>query len=452
MPKITSVINVHAEGSIARATVESMLAAADYATQRDIPVRTLIVADRPTRETLEAIGEFRGRVLIEQVNIGDPGLARNYAVQRVDTEFISFFDGDDLAGLNWLYQAYKTAMLDSTNIVHPHYCIHFGKFEHITEIVPMDGAFRKTYLVFANCFPPHNLCHSSIHRCVRYRKSDLAGGFGYEDWAWNRDTIQAGYTHAIAKNTVIFYRRKRFNSLNHDSAAQECLPLPSPRFFSKQGENDVISVATHRDRLIAAHADAESPYYERAETESGLAPFWSDASRFLLLFGQLDLSNVIDFACGRGRHTAQFIDRAGMVTLIDANAANIHACRRRFEGSHNVQCEIGTTRLNSCRTGEYSAFLSYDALVHFEALDVIELLGEIARVLRPGGRALLHYSNYQDNPTGSFDDSPHWRNFFSEKMMLHFGSRVGLRTIESMTFPWSDETVSDALTLFERTQ
>jgi len=32
----------------------------------------------------------------------------------------------------------------------------------------------------------------------------------------------------------------------------------------------------------------------------------------------------------------------------------------------------------------------------------------------------------------------------------HFDSRVGLRTIESMTFPWSDETVSDALTLFER--
>jgi len=32
----------------------------------------------------------------------------------------------------------------------------------------------------------------------------------------------------------------------------------------------------------------------------------------------------------------------------------------------------------------------------------------------------------------------------------HCGSRVGLRTIESMTFPWSDETVSDAPTLFER--
>jgi SAM-dependent methyltransferase len=206
-------------------------------------------------------------------------------------------------------------------------------------------------------------------------------------------------------------------------------------------------VPEYRNRLISAHNG--SPYYEQAETAAWLAPFWSADSRFLPLFNQLDLSNVIEFACGHGRHTAQFVDRAGRVTLIDANATNIDACRRRFVRSSNVRCEVNVGTQLPCASRSYNAFFSYDALVHFEATDVISLLSEIARVLKPGGRALLHYSNYQDNPTGTYSDNPHWRNFFSEPMMLHFASRAGLHSLDSMTFPWSNESGTDALTLLE---
>lgn len=229
---ITSIINVHAEGSIVRATIESMLAAAAFAKQRQIRVQTLIVADRATQDTIEALGAYQDRVQIEHVNFGDLGLARNFGAERADSEYVSFFDGDDLAGPTWLYQAYTTARDNPKHIVHPQYCVHFGKYEHITEIVPMtDRSFRKTHLIFANPFPPHHLSRAAVHRHVGYRKIDLTSGFGYEDWAWNRDTIQVGYIHVIAKHTMIFYRRKRFGSLNLDSAAQNCLPLPSPRFF-----------------------------------------------------------------------------------------------------------------------------------------------------------------------------------------------------------------------------
>jgi SAM-dependent methyltransferase len=215
------------------------------------------------------------------------------------------------------------------------------------------------------------------------------------------------------------------------------------------GEENMTDVAEYRSRLISAHKG--SPYYEQAEKADWLAVFWSADSRFFPLFKQLDLTNVIDFACGHGRHTAQFLDRAGRVTLIDANAAAIDACRKRFARSPNVRCEVNDGTQLPCASRSCNAFLSYDALVHFEATDLIALLSEIARVLKPGGRALLHYSNYQDNPTGTYSDNPHWRNFFSEPMMLHFASRVGLHSIASMTFPWCDESGMDALTLLELT-
>jgi SAM-dependent methyltransferase len=206
-------------------------------------------------------------------------------------------------------------------------------------------------------------------------------------------------------------------------------------------------VSEYRNRLISVHDGHH--YYEQAESAAWLAPFWSPDGRFRPLFNQLDLTSVIDFACGHGRHTAQFLDRAGCVTLIDANATNIDACRKRFVRSSNVRREVNVGTQLPCASKSYSAFFSYDALVHFEATDLIALLSEIARVLKPGGRALLHYSNYQHNPTGTYSDNPHWRNFFSEPMMLHFASRVGLHSLASMTFPWANESEADALTLLE---
>ena len=206
-------------------------------------------------------------------------------------------------------------------------------------------------------------------------------------------------------------------------------------------------VESARDKLIAVHASG--PYYDQAESADWLAPFWALGSPFLQLFNRLDLADAIDFACGRGRHTAQILDRAGRITLVDANASNIAACTERFALAPNVTCVVNPATSLPCATGAYSALFSYDAMIHFEATDVITLLGEFARVLRPGGRALLHYSNYQDDPTGSFADNPSWSAFFSEPMMLHFGSRVGLRKVASITGSLSRKA-NDGLTLFEK--
>jgi glycosyltransferase involved in cell wall biosynthesis len=161
MSAIASIINVHVEGSMARAAIENMLDAADFAANHGIEVQTLVVADRATRDTIEAITLYRQRIRIECISIGDPGLARSFGAKIADSEYVSFFDGDDLAGETWLFNAYLIARENPRNIVHPHLGINFGDRtkQHICEYVPMtDRFFRRNFLICANQFCAVQMC------------------------------------------------------------------------------------------------------------------------------------------------------------------------------------------------------------------------------------------------------------------------------------------------------
>jgi SAM-dependent methyltransferase len=203
-----------------------------------------------------------------------------------------------------------------------------------------------------------------------------------------------------------------------------------------------------REYLISGH-DAECPYFVNSETSEWVGVFWDDSSMFRSLFETLDLACVVDLACGQGRHTAQFVERAGRVTLVDANAQNIEVCRKRFAERANVSFVVNSGYdLRDIDSGSQSALFSYDAMVHFEPEDMISYIFEISRVLKPGGRALLHYSNTDGN-WRSYLDHPDWRNFFSENMMRAFAWRAGLVVEESKVFPWGT-CASDALTLLRK--
>jgi hypothetical protein len=235
MPAITSIVNVHAEGSMARPTIESMLDAVGFAAARDVDVQTLVVADRVTHDTIEAIRPYQNRIRIEHVNVGDPGLARNAGTELATSEYVSFFDGDDLVGKTWLYEAFVVARKNPKNIVHPHLFVVFGDRvtqQHIAEVAPIT-ADQTRMLIFRNLFPAVQLSRRSTCLEVPYRKSDLPSGFGYEDWTWNRDTIRAGYTHVTAPRTIFFSRRKLRGSVSRETLQQKCLPMPSPRFFKR---------------------------------------------------------------------------------------------------------------------------------------------------------------------------------------------------------------------------
>ena len=212
-----------------------------------------------------------------------------------------------------------------------------------------------------------------------------------------------------------------------------------------------MKVDLARTRRIAADW-AESPYYELAK--QWMEPFWGGGTPFRELFDQLNLGRVVELASGRGRHSEVIVGRCGHLTLIDINQTNIDACKSALAGHGNVDFIVNEGFDIPLPDESCDALFTYDSLVHFEADAVLTYIGETARVLAPGGRALFHYSNYDAEPGKDVHENPHWRNFMSQKLFHHFAMRRGLTILDSRLLAWGSENARvadlDCLTLVEK--
>ena len=191
-----------------------------------------------------------------------------------------------------------------------------------------------------------------------------------------------------------------------------------------------------------------APYYELAE--KSLWPFWSEGPPFLRMFNTLDLTRVVELACGHGRHAAYLRDhyKFGDITLIDINQPNIDFCQRRFADDNRFSYLTNSgSDLAPLKSSSYTALFCYDAMVHFEYDDIFSYLKEIFRILQPTGRALLHHSNNDQNPGARYSDSPCWRNFMSSKLFAHAAMRSGFLVVEQQLVDWAGEVELDCVTL-----
>lgn len=194
---------------------------------------------------------------------------------------------------------------------------------------------------------------------------------------------------------------------------------------------------------------SQNRYYEDAE--GWIDPFWQEGSVFRRMFDQLDLANVVELACGHGRHATQCVDRTGKITLIDINVSNIDACRERFRGRSNVGYIVNKgNKFDDVPDASVTSIYCYDAMVHFEMLDVIEYIKDAHRALVTEGRALLHVSNNLKNPTSFYHDQPHWRNFMSVDIARHVADRVGFECLDHQVIDWSGQAEIDGLVLLQK--
>lgn len=208
-------------------------------------------------------------------------------------------------------------------------------------------------------------------------------------------------------------------------------------------------MSRHREEIKRDWATA--PYYDLAE--QNLWPFWSDDRPFRRLFHTLDRSDLVELACGHGRHAAHISRnyQIGRLTLVDINEQNIAFCRGRFAGDGRFAYVVNSGGdLAALSSGGYGAIFCYDAMVHFEYDDVIAYLAESHRILREGGRALLHHSNYDGTPGARYSDNPHWRNFMSARLFAHAAMRSGFKVVEQSLLDWAGVTNLDCVTLLEK--
>ena len=205
----------------------------------------------------------------------------------------------------------------------------------------------------------------------------------------------------------------------------------------------------HESVEIAGAPWRESDYYRIAEAFTFV--FWDADSTypfFRPMFDRLDLRNVLELACGHGRHAERAAPLVQHLTLMDIHEENLQACRQRL--GHLGHVDIVRNNgfdFQPVADASLSAIFCYDAMVHFSPDLVAAYLEDARRVLAPGGMALLHHSNCDADPSQHYGLNPQARNRMTMGMFRELAQAAGLEVVDSKTIDWAEVAELDGLTL-----
>jgi len=212
-----------------------------------------------------------------------------------------------------------------------------------------------------------------------------------------------------------------------------------------------MGIGSELDRQIevVSEAWAESVYYDNAEQWTHL--FWDDGTDFRALFDRLDLTNVIELACGHGRHSEQITGRAGHIVMIDIFEQNLEFCRVRLAGHDNIELMKGDGQsFQPLPDRSASSIFCYDAMVHFSPDMVSAYLRDAARVMEAGGKALFHHSNYPAPIDRHYGNNPCARNHMTVELFANLAKEAGLDVIEQRVMRWGNHPDLDGLSLLTK--
>lgn len=230
---ITVAVTFHREGLMAHRSLstalESCLHVEAIAGVTTRLVATLDCADTETRRVVRQHPGLRKEDLVIELSHGDVALSRNHAIQSSPSGYVTVLDGDDHVSVNWLVAArQRLAEAHGKAVVHPQVVITFGATTGYREQIDQFATGLDVSSLLAVNF--WNVCafaeRSTFLETPYVSTRSKCGGYGYEDWHWNCETIASGYQHLTAPRTVYFERRKSSGSLNrlHQSAGAVVRP------------------------------------------------------------------------------------------------------------------------------------------------------------------------------------------------------------------------------------
>lgn len=137
--------------------------------------------------------------------------------------------------------------------------------------------------------------------------------------------------------------------------------------------------------ITTAEYDVESGYSVWAERYDGPNPAIEAEEQVVhpLLQG-LPAGDALDAACGTGRHSARLAELGHQVAGVDATGAMLDVARAKVPGA---RFGVGDLQAIPLADAAMDSVVCALALTHIEDLE--QAVGELARVLRPGGRAIL---------------------------------------------------------------
>lgn len=228
--------------------------------------------------------------------------------------------------------------------------------------------------------------------------------------------------------------------------------------MSRQAKSELLPISETRKRpqtpadIAAAEGyfwgdRVSEVYFEAAEQSFDVQ--WTNIIAPLL--ERIEYGTVVDLASGHGRNALRLAKKAGLVYCVDINPENIAFLKRRFAGDQRfvIVRNDGVT-LSFFENSSIDLLYCFDALVHFDLEIVQSYLKEGYRVLRTGGYAFVHCSNYTGNPGGDFPQNPHWRNFMSFELFSHLAIRAGFVIANGRKISWGDTPDLDCVFLLRK--
>lgn len=212
------------------------------------------------------------------------------------------------------------------------------------------------------------------------------------------------------------------------------------------GSDNIVD--NNRQFIKDYHLKEMQDYFVAAE--KGLDVFWAADSVFFEFFKELDLTNVVELACGHGRHVNRYKENSDSIILVDILSDNIEYCKKRFVGENKIIYYVNSGYdLSEIDSESQTSLFTYDAMVHFEMLDIFNYLKETCRILKNGGMALFHHSNNTENYKVTFSTGTNGRNYMSKDLFAYLCNRAGLNVIEQKVIDWNHPQL-DCITLVRK--
>ena len=233
---VSVVLLAHREGILIHRTLRSVLRAVDFARDRGFSCEVIVVLDQADSATAQYFARQDGlNFKFVAVGFGDPGCARNVAVNVSQGKYVAFVDGDDLVSRNWFAAAlafsHRYRERGRRLVMHPEVNVMFGADTAILMHIDQEGPDWHVARLFAgNFWTALIVAHRDDLLAVPYRKTASESGFGYEDWDWNCLAVDAGMVHKVVPGTSHYVRIKEVGSRNQLAQKSKLLVRPSPIF------------------------------------------------------------------------------------------------------------------------------------------------------------------------------------------------------------------------------
>jgi SAM-dependent methyltransferase len=140
---------------------------------------------------------------------------------------------------------------------------------------------------------------------------------------------------------------------------------------------------------------------------------------------------VLEIGPGAGRWTEELQKRASQVTVVDVAQSCIDTCKARFAGASNIDYHVNDGRtLPFVKDSSIKFGWSFDVFVHLGEEETASYLRELARVLQPGAKAVVHHGDAGGTRGG-------WRSRVTGKRFASLAGDAGLCLVSQFD-SWGD--------------